>query len=1247
MPRPPVKNGSSFILLALVLMMSGGAAISARAPAAASRDRPTSAAAAAIAKGTGATPASTGAARSEPQAVSLLERFAAAALTPSSRTQAAATPEPGARDRAALATARIRTLGYDGVHVLVATVPDPRDSRLVKLFDDHVAAIRVALERSGFVDDRFYDPWGGPDDPDPDGAAAVYRDQPGLLLFRRMARHDGVAKRDLMVLLLVGESSTWGVHRVALQTAFDIAAGILANACVDPDAPASGGGGTFDVPRPVGPRLPLVAPTMSGTAESLRLGIEQWFGRQRALPAVPGGCVPRDRAPFNLEFISGSATGADNPAVLGSELTAQVGHQFPDFRSSFRATVHPDDDLRPFIVRYLAEALHLKRFGFLSESGTTYGARFGTSYASSMGKPTIEVPGAPRVINLPFPLHVSKLRSEYDRHHPAEHDPSRETATHRLLGLERDDDVGMDDSFPARSHVTQSASEISMQQVLHAIATEDVDAVVVVATDAADQRFLVEKVRASFPNVTVVVSGADLLDLHDDVPFMDGVLVATSYPLSPWSQRITFPFEGDRDRLLFPTSGAQGVYNATLLLIDDLNDDDAYADILDYGAPFDLGPEPQRPPLWMMVVSGGAFWPLSVEDGRPGGGYLQDAEKIPGNNDLEADYTTAWTPPRSFCFFLAIVLLALLDGLLIAGYLLARGTSAARDPEAAHPLDPFALFLPPAIFPYKRMQQLEVATVLLVFMLVNAAFAVIGLAEALPAPRQARVLSWALTLLPGVPAAVLLVLFFDAIARCVGLLDAQAKRWSGFCALMVAVVVTWFATSRLLALMDVQRAGHHVALLMFVVERARNLDSGVSPVWMAVLLGVAHICWSVGHLRQVRIVEDAAVLRRYGVLPTAPAGAPPVGSVPQLLDKLGLTAPMRAAVKQAEGVLPSRFTKALMAIVALDCIWISRHLVSFEGRAVGAVFTLAYAILLALVVFACARLVLTWRALELVLARVAPLPVTEALRRIPGKLLTSFKRPWDNYVFEVWQRRCPIVFANFRDQPPPKQAWPSSVGIDPDDRRWLMAESVAVQLERSGQAEAGPAGAAPKDLGGGDAAGAGEGGEHRSIVDAVIGGADAAHGRSAPVVTDDERTRAWEEFLAMRLVAFVQYIRTHISNFVAVITATLLPAMWASSVYPLRGNRFLLMLVLAVAGAAITVTTVVFVQMSRNYVLSRLARNNPGSVTWDRGFVTSLLVHVALPLIALIAVKFPELGRAWTLLTGALSALGGGSGGGG
>ena len=69
-------------------------------------------------------------------------------------------------------------------------------------------------------------------------------------------------------------------------------------------------------------------------------------------------------------------------------------------------------------------------------------------------------------------------------------------------------------------------------------------------------------------------------------------------------------------------------------------------------------------------------------------------------------------------------------------------------------------------------------------------------------------------------------------------------------------------------------------------------------------------------------------------------------------------------------------------------------------------------------------------------------------------------------------------------------------------------------------------------------------------------------------------------------------------------------------------------------------TTVVFVQMNRNYVLKKIDRDKAGEAS-ARPLLTSLFVHVAIPVLTLLALKFPELGRAWQTAIGAVSIFGG------
>jgi hypothetical protein len=1148
------------------------------------------------------------AARAHRDAVATLERFAGVER---------AEHDPGLCTRVTNAVDRACRLGYQKVHVLLATVPDPLDSRFAKLFDDEVAAIRMALERSGFIDDRFYDPWRR-DAFGEDGKSLRWR-EPGMLVFRRIdaaeppkgAPEDEPTKdrTELLVLLLVGETPTSGVHRQALRKALDIAAAIQEAPCIPPAMAEAGRlDETTGARLPLLPKLPILGPAMSGSTESLRMNLTRWFEDQRHPPQTPLSCSRGPGPPFNLEIISGSATVDDNQPVLGAKLSAQIQKRFPQFSSSFRATVHPDSAQREFVLDYLVKRLDICRVAFLTEASTTYGEQF----ADPANQPDVRCNDGslPRLVNLPFPLHISKLQNIAPDAAAAK-EPSAPGLQRRLGALERDDDSPTPDSFPTKSRVTQSASEIALREVLDGIATEDVDAIVIVASSTADVLFLVERIRRSFPNVNVVVNDADIVFLHDDVPFMEGVLAASTYPLSPWTQRLSFPFEGDSNRLLFSSNAAEGTYNAALLLIDDLTD----INVLDYSRPFAIPSSNFWPPQWMTVISHGTFWPLAVHAAADGT-YLQ--AEVPQHEALPVKKVKQeiWTLPHSYLFLLANVLLALLNVLTIGAYVRAKfiaprkgtvrfervrrffGRPTAKGAQAAAGV--LNLFSPPKVFSHPSMQRFEVAALLLTVLLLNLGFLAIGIVTTLP-PTADVTGPWTfVTALLGVITAVVLMLTAHAFLDWMRFRGIPLRVLALALGLGTILAIGVLASSRLGALSKAGTEGWRVAHLMFFIERARNLDSGMSVLWMAVLLAAGHAMWTIGHLRQVRIAEDAVELRTHGVIAKDPRPAVAADDAPALDE------PMRAVIEEAEGVFPSKLGLILMVIIFGDALWISRHLTYFEHPALGWICAVAYALLLALIVFGCARYLRAWWALEDVLARVAPLPIVDALRRIPGRLLTSFKRPWDARVFEVWQRHCQELYAAHPNKHAGLKKW--AAALKQDEAAFaanLLTAPLATQIEWSKKFPRPPR-------------------SKRGL-----------------------KWRAqWDQFLAMRLVAFIQYTRTHLTNFIGVSTAAILPALWATNFYPLRQNRFLLMLVLAVAAAAIIVPAVVFVQMNRNYVLSRLARTSPGRVTWDRGFVSSILVHVAVPLLALLAVKFPELGRWWGAIIAGVAALGGGGSGG-
>src|SRR5262245_9996879 len=108
--------------------------------------------------------------------------------------------------------------GYDEIEYLIATVPDPNDTRLDHQFDRAVDAIRRAFESADYTFDRYWLPWDrsnavappvSPTDPRTAQMAPRHLRDPGVILLR-----DSISKR-LLLLFLVGETPTGGIHRVA------------------------------------------------------------------------------------------------------------------------------------------------------------------------------------------------------------------------------------------------------------------------------------------------------------------------------------------------------------------------------------------------------------------------------------------------------------------------------------------------------------------------------------------------------------------------------------------------------------------------------------------------------------------------------------------------------------------------------------------------------------------------------------------------------------------------------------------------------------------------------------------------------------------------------------------------------------------------------------------------------------------------------------------------------------------------
>jgi hypothetical protein len=406
------------------------------------------------------------------------------------------------------------------LETLIATLPDPVYSRVGWRYDLFLDAIQRALEANGYVSDRFSMPWqcatkdqrAEPKDP-----PRLQESEPGVMLFR----HTSVGSRKLLALLLVGETPTSGIHKDAF----------------------------FSALKSIGPagEVRLVGPHSSGSAVSLKIAIDEWH---------------KQNAGLRFRIISGSATSPANKAILEDEKGL----------IDFRATVIPDNIALDKFREYLCDLDPDAKVAILRESNTGYGE--GIKRAQELKESSDDQCKRKSWLNLPFPMHISGMRSAYQRdpllkERPALDVVNMNTPPRSTLELPLDEaDTARDVAPSMTPPMTSVAVESVLANILSTIARENIRYVGLMATDTRDKLFLASQIRRYCPDVKLFTTEGDLFYSHPSQrPHMEGMIIVSTYPLFTRNQLWSHPFRGNEVRLQFPIHGAYGVYNATLALL--------------------------------------------------------------------------------------------------------------------------------------------------------------------------------------------------------------------------------------------------------------------------------------------------------------------------------------------------------------------------------------------------------------------------------------------------------------------------------------------------------------------------------------------------------------------------------------------------------------------------------------------------------------------------------------------------------
>jgi hypothetical protein len=118
--------------------------------------------------------------------------------------------------------------------------------------------------------------------------------------------------------------------------------------------------------------------------------------------------------------------------------------------------------------------------------------------------------------------------------------------------------------------------------------------------------------------------------------------------------------------------------------------------------------------------------------------------------------------------------------------------------------------------------------------------------------------------------------------------------------------------------------------------------------------------------------------------------------------------------------------------------------------------------------------------------------------------------------------------------------------------------------------------------------------------------------------------RLAEDFIAIQVVTYISHVFPLLRTLLVFVLLGMLLLLLSLNIYPFQPLHLLLSLSWVMILSIVALTLTVFVQMNRNEVLSRIAKSEPGKVTWDRFFIAPLLLYIVLPLLTLVSSQLPE-----------------------
>jgi len=993
--------------------------------------------------------------------------------------------------------------------------------------------------------------------------------------------------------------------------------------------------------------LRIAAPSFSGSAWSLR----------QALQALDG--IAR------VQVITGSATNPEVEDILKFGSPQPPANSKPDlaFDFSYGSAVENDRRSAELFFAYAETGLSGKRLAVLAESDTA----FGEGIAEAVQHGTKEA------LVLRFPTEIYRIRSAYQEETVLSGISSDkgEGETPEALTLKLKDSHEGAGNIPLYSpDQTTPSGGMVLQNILSTLAREKIDLTGIAATHVMDAIFLSTMIERHCRNVRPFIFDTDVLFLHPSSQVsLRGMLQVTNYPLVARNQIWT-----EEGRIVqrvreFPSRYSQGVYNAIQLLL-------GGSQAIEYARPGQ--PETRRPALWLTTAGSDEFWPVALLDTPAAGVH-------PKAHDSQSEPLTSLTPnpappgrasaaripiefePPAKLWTVALTLAALYGLMHAAAFAYHNIFAGTSSWMSVFWLDPAAT----SSEPFKR-RTLALGTFWLLLVVV-----MFGIAQCwYTAHRPDADVAYLGMSLPLVSAGALL-------ATIGSLAFPKIGTKAGF---LVTLTGSALVLGALLILVDFRHLGASGDLYgTFFVYRSLHPGNGVSPLVPVLLILMALYAWAMGGLRRLRVYED-----RRAFLPELVTDR--TFRANQTLIRRRLDAAISKPVFDVRAMGAAALLMAASVIFMLRWVRIE----SLEGPWFDIPFEMLLIVLQCALIVIAARLLFAWSALRGLLHLLECHPIRNTFSRLEGHYswLSLWKRGASRQKFTTTIGSIERLRTLMRE-PLPRMDYPGvaeSTVLAPQPAPQLAAVApapAAAQVAWSGQAAAAvqvamaPAPAAierqrttedykeslrpmVQDLETLAAKMLDEDAEglrlssklhtdlqlcmgklSRSLEDNLLGPywccATAVPASPAAPLDPEKRGGYYgvfvaEEFVALRFVAHIRYVLQQLRNMVEFLVSGFILLAVALMSYPFDPNAAIASGIFVDFAALGGVVVLVFSQMDRNALLSRLAHTDAGKL--DLNFVLRIVSFGALPVATLLASQFPTVGRfisAW--LRPALEAL--------